>query len=278
MSQLAKRIIIKSPLIPLFQRGNPLSPPFGKGRLGGILYNSRGLSVLFLVIAMMLMVAIGYVLSYLIPTKQKSVSLAVSSNQAFFLAQSGVEFAVRYASDNGLGSLSGPITRSLGRGSFTINYASVADRLTSIGEVPNASQRRIVVSNFTRFLGGLVLWIEPPTYTGPCWFISRTNARFYIKNIGVSNITLNSFSASWSQSTNRNLTTILMDGVTKFSGSYSSGSGVQTLATTQIITPNQVVRVNLVWNGNINPNASITISFSGGEEYIFNLGVPASSC
>jgi hypothetical protein len=27
----------KSPLIPLFQRGKLLSPPFGKGRLGGIL-------------------------------------------------------------------------------------------------------------------------------------------------------------------------------------------------------------------------------------------------
>ena len=40
MSQLIKRIIIKSPLIPLFQRGKLLSPPFGKaclpvGRGGG---------------------------------------------------------------------------------------------------------------------------------------------------------------------------------------------------------------------------------------------------
>jgi len=46
MSQMIKRIIIKSPLIPLcpvfdggkdYQSGKPLFPPFGKGRSGGIL-------------------------------------------------------------------------------------------------------------------------------------------------------------------------------------------------------------------------------------------------
>jgi hypothetical protein len=36
-SQEVQRITVKSPLIPLFQRGKLVSPPFGKGRLGGIL-------------------------------------------------------------------------------------------------------------------------------------------------------------------------------------------------------------------------------------------------
>jgi hypothetical protein len=36
-SQDVQGIIVKSPLIPLSQRGKLLSPPFGKGRLGGIL-------------------------------------------------------------------------------------------------------------------------------------------------------------------------------------------------------------------------------------------------
>ena len=63
------------------------------------LINSKGISVLFLVIAMMLMVTIGYVFSYLIPTKQKSVVFPIQSTQAFFIAQSGVEFAVRYRHD-----------------------------------------------------------------------------------------------------------------------------------------------------------------------------------
>jgi hypothetical protein len=106
---------------------------------------------------MMLMVSIGYVFSYLIPTKQKSVSLTVSSSQAFFLAQSGVEFAVRYATDQGwankpaLNGLANMI-RNLGRGSFLLDYDEPNDRLISRGQIPNSSERRIVVSSFTSFL------------------------------------------------------------------------------------------------------------------------------
>ncbi|MBS3917451.1 MAG: hypothetical protein KG012_01055 [Deltaproteobacteria bacterium] len=150
---------------------SPLSPPLPSpkrfvqaGARGGdsfawfkAILNSRGLSVLFLVIAMMLMVSIGYVFSYLIPTKQKSVSLTVSSNQAFFIAQSGVEFAVRYATDQGWANkpaLNGldNMTRNLGRGSFVLDYDDLNDRLISRGQIPNSSERRIVVSSFTSFL------------------------------------------------------------------------------------------------------------------------------
>jgi hypothetical protein len=113
---------------------------------------------------MLLMVVIGYVFSYLIPTKQKSVLFPIQSNQAFFVAQSGVEFAVRYAKDQGwttttlLNNLNG-ITRSLGSGSFTLtyNYATYGDKLFSVGQVPIGTQRRqIVVSNFTSFLNYFV--------------------------------------------------------------------------------------------------------------------------
>jgi hypothetical protein len=133
-----------------------------KGRLGGIFFlkNSKGISVLFLVIAMLLMVVIGYVFSYLIPTKQKSVLFPIQSNQAFFIAQSGAEFAVRYAKNQGwttttlLNNLNG-ITRNLGSGRFTLtyNFATYGDKLISVGEVPiGTERRRIVVSNFTSFL------------------------------------------------------------------------------------------------------------------------------
>jgi hypothetical protein len=122
--------------------------------------NSKGISVLFLIIAMLLMITIGYALTYLIPTKQKSVVSPIQSTQAFFIAQSGVEFAVRYANDNGwtttalLNNLNG-IQRNLGSGRFTLtyNFATYGDKLISAGEVPIGTQRRrIVVSNFTRFL------------------------------------------------------------------------------------------------------------------------------
>lgn len=123
------------------------------------LNNSKGISAIFLIVAMLLMVILAYVFSYLIPTKQKSVVYPIESTQAFFLAQSGVEFAVRFAKDNGYTTktllntnLGGGVTRPLGTGSFTVTYASSNDTLTSVGYVPTGTQRReIVVSNFSSF-------------------------------------------------------------------------------------------------------------------------------
>jgi hypothetical protein len=152
--------------LPEAGKGGLIIPPFGKGRLGEILTNyflknSKGVSVLFLIVALLLMVTIGYVLSYLIPVKQKSEIFPVQSNQAFFIAQSGVEFAVRYACGNGwtttaaLDANINNLQRNLGSGRFTLtyNFATYGDKLISVGEVPIGTQRRkIVVSNFTSFL------------------------------------------------------------------------------------------------------------------------------
>jgi len=144
------------------RKGGIVTPPFDKGRLGGILVltNSKGISVLFLIIAMLLMVTIGYVFSYLIPAKQKSVIFPIQSTQAFFIAQSGAEFAVRYATTQTppwrtpaqLVGLTG-VTRNLGSGRFTLEYNSGNNTLTSKGEVPSTSEkRRISVSSFTSFV------------------------------------------------------------------------------------------------------------------------------
>lgn len=115
---------------------------------------------------MLLMVTIAYVLSYLIPTKQKSVSLVIYSAQAFFLAQSGEEFAVRYARDNNwttttlLNNLNG-VTRNLGSGRFTLTYNSGNDTLTSMGEVPTGTERRrISVSNFTSLVSKTIAFVN----------------------------------------------------------------------------------------------------------------------
>ena len=139
------------------------------------LINSKGISVIFLVIAMLLMVIIGYVFSYLIPTKQKSVVFPIQSTQAFFIAQSGVEFAVRYAQDNGWTTTAllntnlntAPNnTRTLGPGSFSLSYSSSTDTLTSNGQVPTGTTRRsIVVFPFTRFLMSITYFGSASTPT-----------------------------------------------------------------------------------------------------------------
>lgn len=123
-----------------------------------LLTDSKGISVLFLVITILFMITIGYIISYLIPTKQRSFVFPIQSTQAFFIAQSGVEFAIKYACVNGwttTSELNGldSLTRSLGAGRFILDYDSDNDRLISSGEVPiSIERRRIVVSNFTSFL------------------------------------------------------------------------------------------------------------------------------
>jgi archaellum component FlaG (FlaF/FlaG flagellin family) len=266
-----------------FRKGGTITPPFSKGRLGGIFLrmNSKGLSVLFLVFAMLLMVTIGYVFSYLIPTKQKSIIFPIHSNQAFFIAQSGVEFAVRYAlsqtpawtTPSQLVGLTG-VTRNLGSGRFILTYNDTNNTLTSVGEVPTGTERRrISVSNFTSFLQVLILDPDSPS---PYWFNPRTVARFYIKNIGSSSLTLTAFSASWDEPPNRQLTSITMTlGATTntvFTGTYDSGFRNFTPAgNSQAIGPNQVIRIDVGWNQNISPNNSINIYFydTNGNMYTF---------
>jgi hypothetical protein len=172
-----KLMKIENPPSSPFLKGGITTPPFGKKGLGGIFFltNIKGFSVIFLVIAMLLMVTIGYVFSYLIPSKQKSVVFPIQSSQAFFLAQSGVEFAVRYASDNCWtttalldANLNGA-TRSLGSGRFTLtyNFATYGDTLISVGEVPiGTERRRISVSNFTSFLKPIAFVNATGAYSG----------------------------------------------------------------------------------------------------------------
>ncbi len=260
--------------------------------------NSRGVSVLFLLVAMLLMVTMGYVLTYLLPSKQKSVIFPIYSNQALFIAQSGVEYAVRYSSNQGwrttatlVGLNNPPVNqRSLGNGRFTISYDNIADTLTSTGEITGASQRRIVrVADLTQFLNVLILDpaspvpcrnppVPPPTPPA----IAR-RARFYIKYVGTNSVTMNAFSASWiANGANRRLTDIYMfvggAWVQKYSGTYTSGSGSVNFnlgGSSQTITPNQVIPVLTFWNFNLNSANARNILFTFlsplGDPYVFNL-------
>jgi hypothetical protein len=292
-----------------FTKGGILTPPFGRlfpargrqGRSGGILINgllknSKGISVLFLIIALLLMMTIGYVLSYLIPTKQKSVKFPISSNQAFFIAQSGVEYGIRYGADRGwrgttdsgvydLSHLndSGINQRNLGNGRFTVNYSSSTNVLTSTGEITNGTEKRIIrVSNYNYFLR----LIFDPASPGPCWSKGTREAPFYIKNVRGDDVTLTAFSSTWIENPPpRRITSIEMNGAQKYSGTYYSGdpnANFNRGGNSQTITPNQVITVVIYWNANLTNPTTLFITFytAAGEAYIFNLdpegnGIPS---
>jgi hypothetical protein len=254
--------------------------------------NSKGISVLFLVIAMLLMVTIGYVFSYLIPTKQKSVRFPIYSTQAFYIAQSGVEYAIRYASsdkgwrratDNGvfdLTRLNG--SRSLVVGTFTLAYAPPpSDTLTSTGTITGSSENRVVrVSNFSDFLR-LVF-----TTPAPAWTTATSRAQFYIINVRVPNVTLLSFSAFWTAQNTRTISTIYFNGTAaadrRYTGAYVNNSGPVDFNingssyTISPTPPSASTPVYIYWNNNLGTNSHITITFytgtlGTGDAYTFDL-------
>jgi hypothetical protein len=253
------------------------------------LNNSKGFSVIFLIIALLLMVIIGYVFSYLIPSKHKSIVFSIQSTQAFFLAQSGVEFAVRYAVDQGwttpaqLNSLDA-MTRNLGKGRFVLDYDSVNNILYSWGEVPSGKERkRIRVSNFTQFLAtrSLILWTPDP-----CVERGHSNSRvdFYIRNDGTLPVTLGSFSGQWTHSPTRDLNRIYFDGTEKYrnNGGYSSGDGQTNFnrnpnpprVSTFTFNPGDTFMVQLRFSGDIRGARNVIFTFydTDGNPYQFNLG------
>jgi hypothetical protein len=247
--------------------------------------NSKGISVLFLIIAMLLMVMIGYVFSYLIPMKQKTVRFPIYSTQAFYAAQSGVEFAIRFCEDRGwrgatdsgifdLNRLDGT-QRNLGNNErFTIDYATGTDGiLTSTGEITNSTERRIItLTRFTRFLR--LIFDGNPTWQGA----GTQRARFRFRNVRRTNVTLTGFAASWQSGTAWTITRIDLDGAQHYNGSYSSdpnlsppvafnmGGGSETVVDGEQIT------VDIYWGGNTNAT-DIFIRFfdNTGKGYTFSL-------
>ena len=281
------------------KKGERISSPINQGRERGIFFltNSRGISVLFLVIAMLLMVTIGYIFTYLLPMKQESVRFPIYSSQAFFIAHSGVEFAIGYSSRQGwrdttaLNSLDG-IQRNIviGKvnGRFTINYAP--DTLTSTGVINNSSEKRIItVSNLTQFLNVLILDTTDPGTSVPCWCNSTQRVRFFIKYVGTNSVTLTQFSATWQETATRRLNQIYMDGVQKYDGGgggYRSGDPPRNFnrgGDSQTINPGQWIPVLVYWNGDINATNNIIITFytALGDPYTFTLNLsppPGGSC
>jgi hypothetical protein len=207
-----------------------------------------------------------------------------------------VEFAVRYAQDHSWTTKSlldnlDNMTRNLGRGKFTLDYDSVNDKLTSTGEVTNASKRIIVVSSFTSFLATQSQLIIDPASPVPCQMYSQEQVWFYIKNIGSTSVTLHAFSATWLGDSQQGPVfngiwyLIVQDAYLLYQAYpiYYSGDPTFNFNTTltYTMTAGQVLKVGIYWPGNqVNlRNMIFTFYDTSENRYDFNLdpeqdGVP----
>ncbi len=244
--------------------------------------DARGISLLFLIMALFLLTTLIYVFSYLIPMKHKSIIFPLHSLPALALAQSGVEYGLRYSADQGwrtpldLGRLNNAnvCQRNLGNGRFTIQYDSSTDTLTSTGEILNSPIRRVVsLSNFSTFLRLIFAPAAPP----PCWAAATRQVRFFIQNVRQESVILTGFAVSWLQSPpTRILTRIDMDGVQKFGGIYRNGQPARDFNAgggQQMILPAAVIPVTMEWNNDVSNGRSILITFytAAGKGFAFNL-------
>ena len=261
------------------------------------LRDHRGVSIIALIIIMTVLGSLGYVFSALIATKQYSMGMAAPSQQAFYIANSGIEYGIRYASERGwtgaaLNGLDG-MAVNLGQGQFTLDYNGTADTLSSAGQV-SASQREVELENFTSFVSNiqcleLVTSIDPPSIRGipACTYnqSGKTYVMFYIRNICSSQptVTLTDFSATWNPAS-RVLQRVWFDGVLKFQGGYNSGDpwmafnrgGSSQDVDTCCGAQYEGVQVQVRFNNALAGNTTFVLQFrdTNGDVYTFNLGDP----
>ncbi len=90
--------------------------------LAELLRGQSGFSVMVIIFVMLVLTVIGYSMTRMMATKQKSVPVTAQSSNAFYLAESGINYAGKYLSDLVTWPPSGE-TKNIGNGNFTIAYS-----------------------------------------------------------------------------------------------------------------------------------------------------------
>jgi len=128
-----------------------------------------GISIVALIIALLILSTVGFVFSSLIITKQKSAPLPLRSAQSFYLAEAGIEYAIRYANDNEPDFWTDPkiifpdppdtLTKSLSPGSFNVTY-DADESITSTGTA-GIAKRVITLASFPTHVVGGEITLDP---------------------------------------------------------------------------------------------------------------------
>ena len=128
--------------------------------------NNKGVTLITLIIAITIFAVFITVFSYVMIAKHGSEALYVQSTQAYAVAQAGIEYGIRYGTDNESGFFANPANyfpinnKVFGDGSFTLEYDSGNDELTSRGTV-GVAKREIILQYFSSWVTGQELTLDP---------------------------------------------------------------------------------------------------------------------
>ena len=131
----------------------------------GLLRGQGGFSVMVIIFVMLVLTAIGYSMTRMMATKQKTVPVVAHSSNAFVAAEGGINWAGKYLSDLVSWSSLSDESKNLGNGNFNVAFSdycahgacveeggtNMCVTVTSTGTYGDGT--RVLVSRFCREQG-----------------------------------------------------------------------------------------------------------------------------
>jgi len=110
-----------------------------------LLRGEGGFSVLVIIFVMLVLTVIGYSMTRMMATKQKSVPLTAQSSSAFYVAEGGINYTGKYLSDLVSWSSLSDESKNLGSGGFTVSFSDYC----AYGSCPEGGTNMCVTATST---------------------------------------------------------------------------------------------------------------------------------
>ncbi len=118
--------------------------------LAKLLRGQEGVSVLVVIFVMLVLTVIGYSMTRMMATKQKSVPITAQSSSAFYVAEGGINYTGKYLSDLVSWSSLSDESKNLGSGGFTVSFSDYC----AYGNCPEGGTNMCVTATSTGTFGG----------------------------------------------------------------------------------------------------------------------------
>jgi len=117
--------------------------------LAELLRSQDGFSVLVVIFVMLVFTVIGYSMTRMMATKQKTVPVTAHSSSAFYVAEGGINYAGKYLSDLVSWSSLSDESKNLGNGNFNVAFSDYC----AYGSCPEGGTNMCVTATSTGTFG-----------------------------------------------------------------------------------------------------------------------------
>jgi Tfp pilus assembly protein PilX len=110
-----------------------------------LLRGESGFSVIVIIFVMLVLTVIGYSMTRMMATKQKSVPVTAHSSSAFYVAEGGINWGGKYLSDLVSWSSLSDESKNLGNGNFNVAFSDYC----AYGNCPEGGTNMCVTATST---------------------------------------------------------------------------------------------------------------------------------